>query len=53
MASVRFINTLENEDPRGTLTAVEAYKETGVLYKRFFLIDNKARASLKRDYLSR
>ena len=40
MASVRFINTLENEDPRGTLTAVEAYKETGVLYKRFFLIDN-------------
>ena len=40
MRSVRFINNNLNSDPRGLLTSVEAYKETGILYKRFFLIQN-------------
>tara|TARA_B100000212_G_scaffold303320_1_gene250077 strand:+ start:1956 stop:2360 length:405 start_codon:yes stop_codon:yes gene_type:complete len=40
MSKVRFINNEVNNDSRGTLTAVEAYKETGIMYKRFFLITN-------------
>ena len=40
MDSVRFINNIINDDSRGTLTAIEAYKETGIVYKRFFLINN-------------
>ena len=40
MKSVRFINSFKNIDNRGNLTAVEAFKETGINYKRFFLIDN-------------
>tara|TARA_Y100000589_G_C27188551_1_gene643749 strand:- start:56 stop:223 length:168 start_codon:yes stop_codon:yes gene_type:complete len=38
MDSLRFINNIINDDSRGTLTAIEAYKETGIVYKRFFLI---------------
>ena len=40
MDSVRFINNIINDDSRGVLTSIEAYKETGIVYKRFFLIDN-------------
>ena len=40
MSKVRFINNVVNDDSRGTLTAVEAFKETGIMYKRFFLINN-------------
>ena len=40
MSSVRFIESDLNKDSRGLLTSVEAYKETGILYKRFFLIQN-------------
>ena len=39
MESVRFIDSSKNTDNRGTLTSIEAFKETGKKYKRFFLID--------------
>ena len=40
MSSVRFINSNLNKDPRGLLTSVEAFRETGILYKRFFIIQD-------------
>jgi len=40
MSAVRFIESNLNSDPRGLLTSVEAFKETGISYKRFFLIQN-------------
>ena len=40
MKSVKFINNFKNIDSRGNLTSVEVFKETGINYKRFFIIDN-------------
>ena len=40
MTSVRFIERNLNKDSRGILTSVEAFRETGILYKRFFLIQD-------------
>lgn len=40
MKSVKFINNFKNTDSRGNLTSVEVFKETGINYKRFFIIDN-------------
>lgn len=40
MQSVKYINCDNNKDNRGSLIAVEAYKETGIVYKRFFLIQD-------------
>lgn len=39
MKSVKFINSFKNIDNRGNLTSVEVFRETGIQYKRFFLID--------------
>ena len=40
MESVKFINCDINKDSRGLLMAVEAFKQTGLVYKRFFLIQD-------------
>lgn len=40
MSSVRFIESNLNKDSRGLLTSVEAFRETGILYKRFFIIQD-------------
>ena len=40
MKSVKFIDSFKNIDHRGNLTSVEIFKETGIKYKRFFLIYN-------------
>lgn len=40
MKSVKFIDIFKNIDNRGSLSSVEAFKETGIYYKRFFLIEN-------------
>tara|TARA_B100000212_G_C27333659_1_gene515862 strand:- start:247 stop:651 length:405 start_codon:yes stop_codon:yes gene_type:complete len=40
MQSVKFINCDINKDNRGSLISVEAYQQTGCLFKRFFLIQD-------------
>lgn len=38
--TVKFIESQLNEDNRGKLTAVEMFLETGLVFKRFFLIED-------------